>query len=359
MQVTSLELKNFRCFAQRTIEFDSPLVLIEGSNGSGKTSILEALHYLCYVRSFRTHLPGTLVRQGDNSFFLKATFTENDSLLAHELQIGLCGKRRSVKLNQRPVASYKELMDHYRVVTLTEDDLGFIKGGPDGRRSFIDQAIMLQSCSYAKLVLEARKIVDQRTSLLQRGKYSAELYRLWTLQLWEKTKQIQLMRKEMLAAFEKSINKMLADIFGQSPGFSLRYAPKKNADFASGEEFIERYPTLEHDEQMYGYSLFGPHLDDIHILLQEAASRLFASRGQQKLLVLLLKIAHMLELKKQKGKAILLIDDFMTDFDSERAEKCLSLLTALDCQLIFTSPVGFGALSEHIVRLGGKRVCLT
>ncbi|HSW73657.1 MAG TPA: AAA family ATPase, partial [Candidatus Limnocylindria bacterium] len=135
MQLTQLYLKNFRCFADKTITFESPLVLIEGNNGSGKTSLLEALHYLCYLRSFRTHSPRDLLFFGHETFFIKALCEQSGTVAQnHEIQVGFSHKKRLVKIDQRAVSSYKELMDYYRIVTLTEDDVVLIQGGPDVRR---------------------------------------------------------------------------------------------------------------------------------------------------------------------------------------------------------------------------------
>ena len=77
VQLTRLQLKQFRCFEHTKLHFESNRVLIEGANGSGKTSLLEALHYLCYLRSFRTHIPQELVFTGAPSFFIKASFTSD------------------------------------------------------------------------------------------------------------------------------------------------------------------------------------------------------------------------------------------------------------------------------------------
>ena len=214
MQIKRIEIKQFRCFSHYIAEFDRPLMLIEGENGSGKTSLLEALHYLCYVRSFRTYNPRYLVKQGADGFFVKASFIEQSELgpVDHELQIGFADKKRLVKLDQKSIASYKELMDHYRIITLSELDLELINGSPEVRRSFMDQAILLANPGHAAMSTQARKLVEHRNSLLQRG-YNEELYRLWTHQLWEKTILIQAARRELLGTLETAVNNLLKAFF--------------------------------------------------------------------------------------------------------------------------------------------------
>src|SRR5471030_434878 len=110
LQLTTIQIKHFRCFAGTTIAFDSPIVLVEGNNGSGKTSLLEALHYLCYLRSFRTHTPRDLIQAGADGFFIKASFDQqiNQQSFTHNVQVGFSGKKRLVKMNEQSVSSYKE-----------------------------------------------------------------------------------------------------------------------------------------------------------------------------------------------------------------------------------------------------------
>ena len=114
MQLNRLTIKNFRCFTDFVVDLSAPLILIEGANGSGKTSLLEAMHYACYLRSFRTHSPRDLICFGQNTFFIKADFSDEVSggtSESQELHIGFSGKKRLVKLNQKAVGSYKELLD--------------------------------------------------------------------------------------------------------------------------------------------------------------------------------------------------------------------------------------------------------
>src|SRR3990172_3358446 len=180
VQLTKIYIKNFRCFPALNLELDSPLVLVEGINGSGKTSLLEALHYACYLRSFRTHVPRDLIQFGQQDFFIKVALDSRalDHAMHHEVQVGFSGKRRLVKVDQKSVCSYKELMDYYRVVTLTEDDLSLINGGPDARRSFIDQAILLNDPSFITVIRNFRQVLESRNALLQISSKNEESYRV-------------------------------------------------------------------------------------------------------------------------------------------------------------------------------------
>ena len=344
-----MQLKNFRCFTSFDLELDHAIILLEGLNGTGKTSLLEALHYMCYLRSFRTYSPQELVQFGSDTFFIKARVNA-DLNESYDLQVGFGNKKRLVKINEKAVSSYKELLDFYRIITLNEDDLLLIKEGPDLRRLFIDQAIILSAPEHAATSRRVRDIIDNRNALLKKGG-SQESYHLWTEQLWQLSAHISAIRMNALAVLEKEIKDLIARYFNNSFEIQFTYLPKKNyqSDF---ETFMESNPNLYHDEMRFSRSLFGSHLDDFSIKFKEVSSRNFASRGQQKLIILLLKAAQVKSLQTLKGQCVLLLDDFMTDFDHDKVRQLITLLTDLGIQLIFTVPTLQGVLHEELLARG-------
>jgi DNA replication and repair protein RecF len=339
--IEQLTLKNFRCFKQYTLDFLAPISCIIGDNGSGKSSILEALHYACYLRSFRTHMPRELVRFDDENFFIKANLQETVNMvsLPHELTLGFSKRKRLVKIDQQLVTSYKEILKLYRVVTLTQDDLSLIKGNPEGRRLFLDQALALEFPEFHSRIKRYRHILESRNTLLYQGGYTQDSYYLWTHQLWQEAQIIQDYRKQFLDRLGTSINTMLLNTFGEGLSVIFEYHSKKTIENQIFEEFIASNNDLYQSEAIMKRSLFGAHLDDFTIDFCQKNSRAFASRGQQKLIVMLIKIAQLQEIADKHGKVLFLLDDFMTDFDAQRGELLLSLMLALPCQLIFTSPI--------------------
>lgn len=360
LQLTQLSLKNFRCFDQLSLDLDESILLIRGLNGSGKTSLLEALHYSCYLRSFRTHLPKDLVMFEKDNFFIKTTFRETTQLsLVNEIQVGFTENKRLVKINQKPIASFKELMDYYRVITISEDDIALIKGNPQTRRMFVDQAIILVDPEFIADLRNFRHILDSRNKLLQQSIINQDSYYIWTKQLWEISGVIQRKRQQMLAIFYEEINNFLINYFNSLCSIVFTYKAKNMNEGHSYTDFLKTEQHFFQDEKRYKRSLFGAHLDDIIITLQGKKSKSFASRGQQKLIVLLIKIAQITHLTAQKGAAVVLLDDFMTDFDPERAQLLISILLNLKSQLIFTSPVKGGNVEDRLLEEGGKCLFLT
>lgn len=333
----SIQLKNFRCFESVTLNFDGPLVLIQGINGSGKTSILEALHYACYLKSFRTHSPRDLIRFGQKGFFIKTTFNNQ------EVSIGCTGSKRHVKVNQKVIASYKELRNFYRIVTVTEDDVDLVRESPEKRRSFVDHALLLHNPELMSLFKEYKHVVESRNALLNRQHINGDDLEVWTKTLWEHAQKIKEERVAYLEGLQKTIDTYLSGYWQGDYSLVLSYAPKKIDHNLSWEGFLSFWnKELKKNEYIYRRSLFGTHLDDIKILFQGKAARLFSSRGQQKLIVMLIKIAQVQHLMKEQGATCFLLDDFMTDFDEKTIQKLVEACKNLKTQLIFTSPVTNG-----------------
>ncbi|MFT6765395.1 MAG: DNA replication and repair protein RecF [Alteromonas naphthalenivorans] len=335
--IQRLQVKNFRCFSSQTFDLDSPIVVIEGLNGSGKTSLLEALHYACYLKSFRTHIPRDLIAFESENFFINATCRD------HSITVGSSGGKKQVKVDKKPITSYKELREYYRVVTITEDDLLLVKGSPEKRRSFLDHALILLESSLSTVYKQFKQVLDQRNALLQRNVISQDEFLIWTRKVWELSQDIQKHREIYLSGLVKHVQS-LCERYWPDKEYVLRYNKKEIQAGESFEAFVDRSTHLFEREKRYRRSLFGAHLDDIEIVLNKKKARLFSSRGQQKLIVLLLKIAQVSHLIALHGKEhiLLLIDDFMTDFDNENLETLMSACLDLEVQIIFASPIKQG-----------------
>ena len=345
MRIASARLRNFRCFSSLDLEFESSVVLLHGPNGSGKTSILEALHFACYLRSFKTHLPKELIRSESEGFGVGLSLI---SQTFDTLNVQLTRKKKTIKLNDKNLSSYKELYDAYRAITITEDDLLTIQGAPSLRRTFLDTMVLLFNPSHVSLSKRYRAILDNRNALIHRGNPDTESYMLWTDQLLQTGRKIQEARRETLVLLEKEAQSLVGHIIKVPHEVDIpltvrySYCPPYAEVFqiGSAQELIERYPRLRENELRHKRSLFGAHLDDFTITFLGKDCRTYASRGQQKLVLFLLKLAQLQSLHGQGSTGtILLVDDFMTDFDDERTSALLPLMTKLSSQVILTSPI--------------------
>lgn len=334
-----VRLYNFRCFQERVFTLSAPVVLITGVNGSGKTSLLEALHYGCYLRSFRTHILRDLMYEQAEVLALKMELTHAGGE-TYQIHIGLSDKKRVIKINQQEIPSYQALLDTYRAITLTEDDMDIISGGPEVRRLFLDHLVLLHNPSFGLMLRTFRTVLAQRNALLAHPTVDHQQFLLWTSRLWEITQHIQQERRTVLAALLAHVQGLI-DEWSFSLSVQGEYKPK----WQEGKEMPSANSALFGQERKWKRSLFGAHLDDIQFTFNQKLARSFASRGQKKLMVFLLKAAQAAYLSQQGKPVILLLDDFMTDFDEATARKLFSGLRTLFSQIIITAPHQEGILA--------------
>lgn len=337
MRLEKIELKNFRCFTKATFDLAHDIVIIYGNNGSGKTTIIEAIHYLCYLSSFRSRLPGEMVNFENDSFFIKGLVRQNETE-THDIQVGFSGKKKVAKINQTSISSYKELFQYYQVVTVTIDDIELIQGSPILRRNFIDHVVLLENPDYMELLKRYKKIVLQRNAMFLKP-FTHESYVIWTQQLWECTRKIQEKRIEALDRLSKKVARLLCDFFDSTYTLDIVYSYKHIVPHETFESFLERKKSIIAYESLTKRSDFGAHLDDFTLQFCKKKLKSYGSRGQQKLLVLLIKIAQILDLHDKNIHPVFVLDDFITDFDAQRLQSIMSLLTTLNCQLIITCPI--------------------
>lgn len=348
MIINNLRLKNFRCFSTLDLSFDNKFVVLEGDNGTGKSTILEALHYACYLKSFRTRLKKELVNFEQDHFFLQVDFEEEFDLSKNQIQIGFSkNDTKSVKFNQKQVISYKDIISRYKVISLAEDDLQLVVGAPEFRRSYLNQSLFLLNPEILILLKEYKKILDQRNRFIAINSQSKivgtkknELFS-WTEQLWSRTYLLQNQRVEFLKKVENKVNLFLDQYFSSMDSkisIELIYS-KKNFKQDSFDEFWKFYEKdLIHKEQRWQRTLFGFHLDDFTINFKNKRARFFASRGQQKLVLFLLKVVQLLEIQENEP-GVLLLDDFLTDFDINKLMGAIFLLKDQNFQFFITSPI--------------------
>lgn len=346
MIIKSVKLRNFRCFKACNFDFDKKIVLIEGQNGSGKTSLLEALYYACYLRSFKTRLGRELVSFDADHFFIQVDFDQIDEM-SNQIQVGHSQKDgKSIKLNKKQVKSFKEIISHYRIISVSEDDIQLIKGAPEERRAFLNQSLFLLDEEFLVKLKIYKQVLEQRNSFLLKNSIFTnnlkdELY-TWTQQLWEKSIEIQQQRIHFLKDVEKELNKLLNDNFEgfESIKIRLEYVPRNLKIKETFEIFWDKYQQeLLEKEFRWGRSLFGLHLDDFSISFKKKRAKFYASRGEQKLVLFLLKVEQLLKVKNKGENGALLLDDFLTDFDSKKLNDSLFLLKKLDCQVFITCPI--------------------
>lgn len=355
--------RQFRCFDERTLSTDGRVVIIEGKNGSGKSSILEALHYACYLRSFRTYNSRDLIQIGKDHFFAHVQFLNEQLNVTDDINIGYSpADGKIVKYNQKVIGSYKELLDHYKIVTLSAEDIELVHGSPTLRRDFLSYALLLENPVLVNQFKRYKQILEQRNSLIAQQRHGALLankeFEIWSQKQWEAAAECREYFVAYLTALETTVNDLLQRYFYDESDKDLCVKFVYDAkNMISGDfDVFWSYYSDKHvqTEQTLGRSAFGIHLDDFTIMFYNKRARTYASRGQQKLLALLIKIAQLQQASARGEAGVLLMDDFMTDFDPSRVAQSFSALKDLQFQLFLSTPISPEPFLKH---LSSQDVC--
>lgn len=340
MFLQELHLQQFRCFADKKLSFSAPLTLITGDNGVGKTSIIEAIYYLSYFKSFRSSTVSDLMHGDSSSFFLKGQFSIHNLESEHVIQIGYSEKKKFIKFDQKQLKSHKQLLSLFQVVTLTEDDIDLIKGYPASRRAFIDQAVLLSNPELLELYRKFRLILAHRNAFFEQYYQNVDFneFEIWTKKLLEITLQIQQYRENLIGQIEQIVNQLLKQFFNEIYQISIIYDSKVVSLSDSEDLSLHKIKQLLHQERAIKRSLFGAHLDDLVFQINGQKARIYASRGQQKLICLLCKLSLILIESGNQVKPLLLIDDFLSDFDKIRIVNLIDFFISRQNQIIITAP---------------------
>jgi DNA replication and repair protein RecF len=370
--IKKIKLNNFRCFENQSFNFDKEIVLISGKNGSGKTSLLESIFFCSHLRSFRTNRSNELIRLDQEVLFLQSFFGSLcDEYKQEDVQIGCSVEgEKIVKINGNVVRTRSELASNCQAISLTAEDIKIVDGSPRERRELLHHTLMLSTTSFLNDFKKYKKILEHRNKILLFGKINrisrpSEELLVWSKSMWKESKKIRDLCRSFLSELETILNELLERFFGaitNDLNVELRYASKNDHGANSFDQFWRVHVSREvAKEFVLGRSTFGPHLDDFLIKFQQKNARLFASRGQQKLVVFLLKIAQLLWLQSLGCSTILLVDDFLTDFDEEVSNLCFKVLLDLKSQVFVassTTNTNFHSKAFRFIKNPDENICL-
>ncbi|MAL17018.1 MAG: DNA replication and repair protein RecF [Balneola sp.] len=351
MRNTHTELTNFRNHLSTKVDWAPNLNVITGPNGSGKTSLIDAIHYLCMSRSFVSNTDMYVVNQDESYFMINGHF---EGQIRSEFDVACSysrGDGKKIFVNDSPLERLSDLIGMVPVVTLTPDDKKLTLEGPAERRSFIDSFISQISPAYLRDLIEYRKVRKQRNSLLQeyRGPVSVlEAYlEPWNVQLVEVGSRIVAKRHEVLENLKEYLAKDYAMVSGMDLTTNLEYQTfcEPSTDVKAIEkEYYEQLEKVQPKEIDREYTSVGPHRDEVIFYLDEFELRRFGSQGQHRLFKLSLKLAQLHYYSDELDDLpILMLDDVFGDLDLKKTEILLDALQQHKGQIFITSanPIPF------------------
>ena len=387
MYLKTLHLRQFRNYLDQKVTFDAPKTILVGNNAQGKSNLLEAVELLSTLKSHRVSRDRDLILDSKPIAQIDATLERQTGAI--DLSLTLRSQaRRTLKLNGEPLRRHLDFLSVLNVVQFSCLDLDLVRGGPEGRRNWIDRLVIQLEPIYAHILQQYNQILRQRNALLKRSKAirkaefsqsfdknrflqlenlepentqdspipnsqspipSSELA-LWDAQLATAGARVIRRRDRILERLMPLARNWHGSISGSAEILDVKY----DANIEVGPEliakdnlegvrqaFLEKIQQRAIAEQFQGTTLVGPHRDDITFTINNTPARQYGSQGQQRTLVLALKLAELQLIEEVVGEPpLLLLDDVLAELDLSRQNQLLETIQERFQTLITTTHLG-------------------
>ncbi|MDD1784042.1 DNA replication/repair protein RecF [Enterovibrio sp. ZSDZ35] len=339
MALSRLSIHDLRNIEACDLSLSSGFNFLVGANGSGKTSVLEAVYYLGHGRSFRSQLTGRVIRHQQDRLVVHGRVDMGDVLLPVGLQKNRDGSTE-VKIGEEKGQKLVQLAEVLPMQLITPEGFELLTGGPKFRRAFIDWGVFHAEPQFYPVWSRVKRLTKQRNALMKTARSYRELS-YWDAELAPLANQIDQWRREYIDKLSARAAS-LCDAFLPEYEIKLNYTRgwDKDADYAEllRENFLR--------DQHLGYTVSGPHKSDLRLRVGATPVEDVLSRGQLKLMVCALRLAQGQQLTEDKGKqCIYLIDDFASELDSRRRALLAEQLKATGAQ-VFVSAISADQVAE-------------
>ncbi len=375
MYLKTLHLRQFRNYLDQTVEFNAPKTILVGNNAQGKSNLLESVELLSTLRSHRTSRDRDLIYTGAAIAQVSAQLErEMGSVdLAVTLRVN---SRRTVALNREAVRRQLDFLGILNMVQFSSLDLDLVRGGPEQRRNWVDALLIQLEPIYASILQQYNQILRQRNALLKRsqdmggGSQESEVrsqepdvetqadrdilqttmptsteLALWDAQLAAAGTRVIRRRARVLQRLAPLAQRWHREISGSTEELELTYAPNvpltEDDPAVIKQVFLEKIGERAIAEQYQNTTLVGPHRDEVEFTINQTSARQYGSQGQQRTLVLALKLAELKLIEDVIGEPpLLLLDDVLAELDLSRQNQLLETIQDRYQTLITTTHLG-------------------
>nr|MBP9123847.1 DNA replication/repair protein RecF [Ignavibacteriaceae bacterium] len=326
MFLRRLTLFNFKNYDEAEFSFSEGANAFTGQNGSGKTNILDAIHYLCLCKSYFNSGDALSIKHLQSFFSINGTF-ELDGKNEEILVLVKNGQKKSIKRNQK---EYSRLGEHIGLLPLVMEapvDQELISGGSEERRKLMDSIICQYNHPYLDDLMAYNRVLQQRNALLKQtakgALTDASLWQVWDEQLAVYGEKIYLVRKDFMEHFLPLFQESYAYLTNNSEEAGLKY----NCSLEHENLQSQLNKNLQKD-LILQYTTAGIHKDDLTLTLNGHPAKRIGSQGQQKSIILALKLAQFKVIKETRGlKPILMLDDIFDKLDLNRITRLMELVS--------------------------------
>ena len=351
MRIKSLKLLYFRNYLSMNIDVHPSLNVLVGNNANGKTNIIESIFCLALGRSYRTKSDSECIMFGETATAMSCVVSKNDKNL--DIMLGINNKGKSAKIAGVKKTKLTDFVGELNVVLFSPEDLQLVKGSPSLRREFINREFYQFSRIYHKYYLMYQHLLKQRNSYLKdmrknpKDEMSLAYLETITSQLAKVAIYITRERVSFVNDISKLTYQNMLNISNGQESLKIRYKSSVlealNINDISDEIFNEENLTnvmmkKSYDDIMRGSTKIGPHQDDLEFYINDLDAKMYASQGQQRSIVLSLKLAEINYLKTKTGTyPVLLLDDVLSELDKNRQLKLLDAINE-NVQTFITTP---------------------
>lgn len=327
MKINSIELKNFRNYKDCSVEFDPFINIFIGKNAQGKTNLLEAIYILSMSRSFKTKMIEELISFDEDFAKIHGLVLSHEKNIDLEIVLSEFGKKAMI--NHKEIKKTSDYVGYMNVVLFIPEDLMLIKGSPRLRRKLIDMEISKISPIYMYNLSNYHKLLKERNKYLKMLHEKHQGYDEYLEVLSEQMARIQVDLIKKRIEFVDLLN----DISSTMYDYISLHKEKLKIEYKCGykdmsyEGILKKYQKNYQRDISYSQTSDGLHKDDMMMFLDDKDAILYASQGQQRSIVLAIKIGLLELIKKEIGEyPILLLDDVLSELDDVRKTKLLNLI---------------------------------
>ncbi|MCC7431689.1 DNA replication/repair protein RecF [bacterium] len=327
MFLKQISLTNFRNQQEAKFDFKQGINVFIGKNGQGKTNLAEAIHYLCFLKSFRTSSDEFALKKSEKQFQLTGNFNFKDGSESEVILLYTKNEGKLVSQNHKSVAKFSDFIGSHPCVCLSLEDLAISNGSPSERRKFLDVVISQTSKVYLDSLIRYGKVIKQKNKLLENYENQSDLLDTWDEELSVYCFEIIKRRREFLKRIIPNLSYFYKKLSGGKEEVTCVYESSLENTETQADIFNEltRKRKIEVAKKT---ASFGIHRDDLTFKLNGFNAKGFASQGQHKTLILALKLAEIEFMKSEVGEEpITIFDDVFSELDEQRIGEFFGLLS--------------------------------
>ena len=361
MFLQHLYLQNFRNYSAQSVAFTAPKTILLGDNAQGKSNLLEAVELLATLKSHRTSRDRDLVKEGASIGQIKAQLRKELGVSELSLVLRSAGRRTAV-LNGETLKRQQDFLGNLNAVQFSSLDIDLVRGGPGGRRIWIDTLLTQLEPVYAYILQQYNHVLKQRNAFIKQqtadeNEPNPAAYTpiaptqmaIWDAQLATAGTRVIRRRSRVLNRLIPLAQAWHQSISGSTEQLTIAYQPNVPPHEENGEDdpaaiqqaFLEKIQSRAVAEYHQRTALVGPHRDDIDFVINQTPARQYGSQGQQRTLVLSLKLAELELIEAVIGEPpLLLLDDVLAELDLKRQNQLLETIQDRFQTLITTTHLG-------------------